>query len=146
MNREAIADTLQSICLGEPCEVRNGLGGEIQANIDPDQLRAVTLVLLERHDVRHLSTITALNNVEGGVELLYHFWQHGGLTLRVHCPSERLALASLVDVIPGADWYEREVHDLFGVEFVGHPNLSPLLLADDWSGPPPLLDLGREEE
>ena len=94
--------------------------------------------LLDEHGIRHLSTITALN-CDGGVAVLYHFWHHGGLTLRVQCPRGSLILPSLLDLIPGADWYEREVHDLFGVEFAGRDHLDPLLLPDDWDGPPPLL-------
>lgn len=40
-------------------------------------------------------------------------------------------LASLVDVYPGAAWHEREVHEMFGVVFVGNPDLSPLLTTGD---------------
>ena len=72
-------------------------------------------------------------------EVLYHFWLGRGVTLRVRCPKARAILPTLVGLIPAADWYEREVHELLGIEYAGHPGLGPLLLPDDWDAPPPLL-------
>jgi NADH-quinone oxidoreductase subunit C len=46
------------------------------------------------------------------------------------------AMPSLTGVFPGADFYEREAYDLFGVEFVGHPELTRILLPEGWEGHP----------
>jgi NADH:ubiquinone oxidoreductase subunit C len=43
---------------------------------------------------------------------------------------------SVVDVWPTADWHEREAYDLMGIVFDGHPNLTRILLEDDWEGHP----------
>lgn len=45
-------------------------------------------------------------------------------------------LGSLVSVYPGADWHEREAHEMFGIEFEGHPNLVPLYLPEGFAGHP----------
>jgi NADH-quinone oxidoreductase subunit C len=46
------------------------------------------------------------------------------------------AAPSMVSVWPTADWLEREVYDMFGIEFAGHPNLKRLLLPEEWEGFP----------
>jgi len=42
------------------------------------------------------------------------------------------AIESITPFLPGAEWIEREVHDVFGIDFKNHPNLTRLILADDW--------------
>lgn len=143
MNRAAVLTTLERVFSADQHRVSEILDRELSFRLEPARLRAAVKALIDGHDIRHLSAITAQNR-QGGVELLYHLWQHGGLTLRVYCPLRNLSVPSITDMIPGADWYEREAHELFGVEFPGHPDLGPLVLPDDWDGPPPLLVTGEE--
>jgi len=49
---------------------------------------------------------------------------------------EKPTLSSIVDLWPAADWAEREVYDLFGVHFQGHPDLRRIQMPDDWEGHP----------
>ena len=87
---------------------------------------------LKNEGFTHLSTITGLE-VDDGIELLYHLNREGvELTVRVKLPLNDVAVPTITDIIPGATLYEREVHDLLGVEFQGHPSLTPLILPDKW--------------
>jgi NADH:ubiquinone oxidoreductase subunit C len=80
----------------------------------------------------HLSTITGVD-LKDRMEVLYHL-NDGNVTLsvRVAIRREDPPLPTVVDILPGAVLYEREVHEMFGIVFEGHPNLAPLLLPDDW--------------
>ena len=62
------------------------------------------------------------------------------IVLKTEAPYEDPVVPSVTSVWRAADWYEREAHDLFGVVFDGHPDLSPLLLYDEFEGFP-----GRKE-
>lgn len=59
-----------------------------------------------------------------------------GLFLKAQLPHDDARVASLVDVWPAANWQEREVFDLFGVVFKGHPDLRRIMLPDDFEGHP----------
>ena len=68
-------------------------------------------------------------------------------TLKVRVPEENLKVPSVVDVWPTANWHEREAYDFYGIEFTGHPDLTRILLPEDWVGWPLRKDspLGYEE-
>jgi NADH-quinone oxidoreductase subunit C len=77
--------------------------------------------------------------IEPRFELNYHLLsitRREVLRLRVLLPGESPAIDSVVPVWPTADWHEREIFDLFGVHFQGHPNLRRLLMPDNWEGYP----------
>ena len=72
-------------------------------------------------------------------EVVYHLQSLGKnhrIVVKTNAPYEDPHVPSLISVWPGADWYEREGHDLFGVVFDGHPDLAPLLLYDGFEGYP----------
>ena len=58
------------------------------------------------------------------------------LAIRTEAPYDDPVVPSVTPVWRAADWYEREAHDLYGVSFDGHPDLSPLLLYDEFEGHP----------
>ena len=58
------------------------------------------------------------------------------LRIRVGVPAPNPVVPSITSVFPGANFYEREAYDLFGIAFAGHPDLTRILLPDDWEGHP----------
>ena len=58
------------------------------------------------------------------------------IRIRVGVPAAEPTLVTISDLFAGANFYEREVFDLFGIEFEGHPDLTRLLMPDDWEGYP----------
>jgi NADH-quinone oxidoreductase subunit C len=58
------------------------------------------------------------------------------IRVRVQIPGTDVTVASLYDVYPGTEAMEREAFDLLGVDFIGHPDLTRILLPEDWIGHP----------
>ena len=61
---------------------------------------------------------------------------HHHVLLRTRVPREAATLPTLTGVFRGAAWHERETHEMFGIDFDGHPGLVPLLLPDGFEGHP----------
>lgn len=77
--------------------------------------------------------------VEPRFELIYHLVsipRREKVRLRVRVSGNDPVVDSLVPVWPGANWLEREIFDLFGIRFTGHPDLRRILLPEDWEGHP----------
>lgn len=71
---------------------------------------------------------------EGQMEIIYDFTDvESGkrVTVRTRVPREKPELPTISSIYPGANWHERETHDFFGIRFLGHPQLEPLLLPED---------------
>ena len=58
------------------------------------------------------------------------------LIMNVPVPDEDLTIPSICEIYPGANFYEREVFDMFGIKFENHPELTRILMPDDWTGNP----------
>lgn len=87
---------------------------------------------LAQKGYRHVSTITGLD-LGQSLGVIYHLIEGNiVLSLKVAIPKGDPKLSTIVNIIPGAELYEREIHDMFGVVFQGHPDLSPLILPEKW--------------
>lgn len=86
----------------------------------------------EKYAITHVSTITGADSGQT-IDVMPHL-SHAGMkiTFRASVPKTATEIETLTDILPGAVMYEREVHDLLGVKFKGHPNLARLVLSDDW--------------
>lgn len=118
-------------------------GYHLEVAATPQQMPAVAQAMLEQGCF--LESLTALDMRES-FTLVYHFANFDELCRTVvHASLAKEAQAPTISqVYPGADWYEREVYDLFGIKFAGHPNLKRILLPDDADFHPLLKDFGAE--
>jgi len=72
-------------------------------------------------------------------QLSYHILSHAlkeRIRLRAMIDEPDPSIDSITPVWPGANYYEREVFDLFGIRFAGHPDLRRIMMPDDWKGHP----------
>jgi NADH-quinone oxidoreductase subunit C len=80
-----------------------------------------------------------LNKREPRFEVVYHLYstkRHHRLRLKVRIPEAEPSCPSLTLTWRGMDWHEREAWDLYGIRFVGHPNLKRILLYEEFVGHP----------
>jgi len=116
--------------------------GMFWLNVGPESLVAATRVLRDHPeaDFKMLSDAFGVDypSREKRFDVLYNlysFSRNRRLFLRVQV-GEGESIPTLCEVFPNANWCEREVYDLFGVHFAGHPDLRRILLPDDWDGHP----------
>lgn len=105
--------------------------------VHPEQLR-VALEDLKELGFDRLGMVTAVDFGEE-FELVYRLTSRPmrvGMFVKARIPRSAPVVRSAFDLWPAADWQEREVYDLFGITFEGHPNLKRILLTDDWVGYP----------
>ena len=106
-------------------------------------MRQVCEFLRDDKDLRfkYLSDLTALDHYPGEprFETVYHVYSienNQRLRLKVRLGGDDPSVDSMVQVWPAANAFEREVFDLFGIYFVGHPYLVRIVLPEDWEGHP----------
>lgn len=103
-------------------------------SVDPNALHDIIRYLKDRYDLRHIVTITG-TDLGDSIELIYHLSPLNRrilVNIKVKISRDNPHFPSIVSILPGAILYEREVHDLLGVVFDGHPSLERLILPDDW--------------
>jgi len=110
---------------------------KISVTVDPSAIRQVTCALLEH---RPRFVITAAVDLGMDIELLYHFDVEGKLiVVRTKIAKEHNQIDTIVDLMPAAEWAEREAAELFGINFSAHPRPGHFVLPKDWpSDKPPL--------
>jgi NADH-quinone oxidoreductase subunit C len=117
--------------------------GEITVVIYREHLRHLAEFLRAEPSLAftYLSDVTAVDRfpIEPRFELNYHLLslsRRETIRLRVRISGDDPVTESVIPVWPTANWHEREIFDLFGIRFNGHPNLRRMLLPDDWEGYP----------
>ena len=116
--------------------------GELNVNVAPNSLKGLVDFLKSDPNCR-FSTLVDITGVDypgraKRFDLVYHFlsmYQNQRIRLRVGLREDDMA-QSIVDIHPSADWFEREVFDMFGILFIGHPDLRRILTDYGFRGYP----------
>ncbi|GIF05261.1 NADH-quinone oxidoreductase subunit C [Actinoplanes siamensis] len=116
---------------------------ELTLHIRPERITDICQVMRDDESLRFelCSSVDAVDYL-GSDERRFHIaYQLTSMTYRRRVRLEvavpdGVAVPSVTGVYPTADWQEREVYDMFGVVFAGHPNLTRILMPDDWEGHP----------
>lgn len=121
--------------------------GDISYYIKPEAIFPICEALIADSslDVKYLSDITSLDwlnhkeEKDGRFEVVYNLYSISNtyrFFLKVRLDAENPSVKSLVDLWDAANWMEREVFDMMGINFEGHPNLTKILTADELDGHP----------
>ncbi len=133
MNAQELKSELESKFPGGILSWEERSPHRVYAAVKPESLREMARHLYAGLGLR-LSTATAAHILKG-FEILYHFaLDRGGvvLSLRVSLGEGPPAADSIADLVPAADWIEREMAELMGVEFRGRASTEPLLSSEEW--------------
>jgi formate hydrogenlyase subunit 5 len=118
--------------MGASLQIQPAHLGKASIQVKADSNRDVLKLLLETDKSAGIVALTGLDMGEK-IGLMYHIRTNGAIvTIRTEVPKENPKIPTITDLIQGAQFHEREVADLFGVIFEGHPNPARLVLPDDW--------------
>jgi NADH-quinone oxidoreductase subunit C len=146
---QAAVAAIQNRFNGELLEFRD----EVTVFVNPDQVVEVGLMLRDEFKFDMLIDISAVDywpEEKPRFHIFYQMYSSGEnllLRLRVRVDATRPLVPTFEKVFPAANWFEREVWDMFGVRFEGHSDLRRILMPSEWEGHPLRKDypLGYEE-
>ncbi|WP_051703839.1 NADH-quinone oxidoreductase subunit C [Glycomyces sp. NRRL B-16210] len=111
-------------------------GPRAVADVDPKRWHEAVRLCRDDLGCDFFDWLSAVDEGDG-FRVVAHLWsvaERRGVLLRARLAEG--AVDTVTDLYPGADWHERETHEMFGVDFPGHPGLTPLLLTDEFEGHP----------
>jgi NADH-quinone oxidoreductase subunit C len=116
---------------------------ELTLHIEPERIAEVAQVMRDDESLRFelCSSVDAVDYLATDSRRFHISYQLTSMTYRRRvrlevAVADGVSLPTVTGVYPTADWQEREVYDMFGVVFTGHPNLTRILMPDDWEGHP----------
>lgn len=132
-----------------PTEFRD----QVSVQIPAEHIFTTCQVLRDEFDFNHLAVLTAVDywpEQDPRFHVVYQLTaigEHLRIGLRVPVPGNSPTLPSIVSLYANANWREREVWDMFGIRFEGHPDPRRIIMPHDWQGHPLRKDypLGYEE-
>jgi Ni,Fe-hydrogenase III component G len=133
MNREDILIDLKDRFKQDIIEIFDKSVKRVYIEIKPEAITRVGTYIFKNLGARF--NIASGMDMRYHMEILYHFTIEDInllISLRVKLDKSKLEIDSLAPVFEAANWIEREMHELLGIDFKGHPDMRRLLLSDDW--------------
>jgi NADH-quinone oxidoreductase subunit C len=116
---------------------------ELTLHVKPERIREVCQIMRDDESLRFelCSSVSGVDYLGSDARRLHAVYHLTSMTYRRRVRLEAAVgvdghLPSVTSVYPTADWQEREAYDMFGIVFDGHPNLTRILMPDDWEGHP----------
>jgi NADH-quinone oxidoreductase subunit C len=124
--------------LGEKIQNKTEFRGETTCTISPSDLREVAKLCRDELSFDYLIDITSIDNFgdEPRFEIVYELYSMAlavHLRLKLRVSEDAAAVDTVSDIWPTANWHEREIYDMMGIKFNGHPDLRRILM---WDGYP----------
>ncbi len=134
--QEALVSLSKSF--GEKIQNRMEFRGEITFTIAASDLREIAKFCRDELSFDYLIDVTSIDNFgeEPRFEIVYELYSMPlavHLRLKLKVPEEPVAIDTISDIWPTANWHEREIYDMMGIKFNGHPDLRRILM---WDGYP----------
>jgi NADH:ubiquinone oxidoreductase subunit C len=143
---KVIVDTIAK-SLGEKVKIGYARPNRIRFLVQRENIIEAARLLRDSLHFDHCTNVTGTDfPKDNQIQLDYHFGSIDGeglrriiVTLSCRLGYDDLRVPSLVNEFPSAEFHEREAYEMLGITFEGHPNLSRLLLPEDWDDIPPML-------
>lgn len=133
MTQEELIQKIKTIG-SKATAVEHPLENRISISCEAENGYEISRFLFE--DVQARFVIATAIDCEDYYEIIYHFsYDQTGCVINQKTfirDHNNPQIESITPLIPGAEWIEREMHDLYGIDFKNHPRLERLILADDW--------------
>jgi NADH-quinone oxidoreductase subunit C len=141
MEKEELIDEIQRRFAAEIEDCTESLGDQVLFIRREGLLAVMSGLRAAPFDYAILLDVTCVDFAapEGRFEMVYHLYslsRNRRLRLKVSLPAENPVVDSLTGLWKNANWLEREVFDMFGVGFIGHPNLTRILMYEGFEGHP----------
>ncbi|NQT95329.1 MAG: NADH-quinone oxidoreductase subunit C [Candidatus Omnitrophica bacterium] len=133
MNREQVLVDLKTRFTEDIIDTIDKSEKRVYIEIKPESITRVARYIFK--DLGARFNIASGVDVRTHFEILYHFIVEDInliISLRVKLDKKKPEIDSLAVIFKGANWIEREMHEMLGINFKGHPDLRRLLLPDDW--------------
>jgi NADH-quinone oxidoreductase subunit C len=124
----------------QPLKVKGNTLPRYKADVEPEKLEDI-IIKFKENSFRHFVALSCIDWIKDGkMELIYHLFSYDekeDVFLSIYLPRDEPKYKTLRHLFPQIETHEREIHEMFGVEFEGNDRLGEFIL-EDWDNMPPM--------